>query len=1525
MGRYFGSVDDEMSWLDQARRVREDRERVRQEFTANPEAAGALADRVTQLKAKFPGMPPGVYVAAAQSGLDDKAVGYVAQDWALVEEAKPGKSRWDNGGGVGGFLGDVGAAWNSADDAFNRDVVKQGTRFAAAALAYPYQVGMQAARGPSASDTGLGDVLWRATSLGQAVYDPGSTGTGYFVSGEAEQDRRTYEMRQAQGTLGGVITDDGERRIATPGRSLASAFHMDSDDGGGRLLSGAVDAFVMFKDPSPNILGRGASKLVRGSDTFSAAASAADDVGRARRLSTVGVIDGLVTRVHGPTAQAFLNSDRSTRWIDWLASNNDYLDLSRRMPTVPKRTLALISDISDPDEIRRLLDAELGITNDIIPTVRRSGIGGGFSYEAKRLASPRLQRYMSKLPGSFVDVDNPEDFAHHLELWGVNAELPVEDVGRIAKRAALSTNRQEAYDALEDAWTTTQRVLVDEGVDPHIARRVTSFFHEDGMAVGKAFVDDAGEDFAARQMIQVSDEMLATNPALGETIITDATGNARAIAVGDEIPLGDALIYNELLSQRVHLPDFRPIKQQIGAMRTISKARNAAVVKSSYAQVAGAVDGASGLWKKWTLMRFGFAVRNVAEQQAAMAAEGHASMFRHPLDYVSYVIGRKAAALEQDLLGGRWQDEIVDGAVVSEGDDIYLAATAESAHRTRQIKLDAQETTQGFTTYGRTDDNFGRAWSGEVAQLAVDPVANKVARAMRDGGRAVDDLKQAFWDGDLENYRRGLVRNTSLAEGEAPTLRHLIGTSRDASDQYIDTLVQRLRIKTGENPDVLGWIADGGMDVVRFESKAAKRAYMAEFSKAREADPSLTRVEFDEIFEAVHGRDGATWDGARRIRARLGDGKRPLPEMTERLRTLADDGVGPERVKGRVYYRPVGAEANRLQRAYDQTWDLLATEPSNRLGLHPAFKQIYADELARLHPYVDDAAQDAIDTYLPKGVQKGEGALPEGGVALTMEQADHIAKTNALEQMRRTFYELSERSQVGDSLRWLMPFADAWANGVRRWSRFVKEDPGLLRRGEQIMRGGQGAGFFTEDPTTGEMVFVYPGSQQLTRWATGVEWPMTGRLSGLNMVAQAYPGVGPGVQMAAAVALDTPLVKDIYTDPDWRWLRDIISPYGEPETQAGIIESLFPAWLGKARATGLIPGVGASKDQARVMANMKTDVMSYLMSKGGPEAYPQTEAGFEKLDRDASRAVASLGLLRSLAQFASPSAPSFDRKLTDKDGELVSLYAVTDDFAKMQDADYETAVTRFIEKWGINNLLAMQSKSVSEVIGLQPTAVMEQWEQQHGDEAADYPQVWGLFAPDGGAFDFAAFNAQLRSGDRTPIVTSPDDTEGSERIFAMAYSRIAEMKYAQARANVPAGTPRDVADAYLRQVREQLHVDFPYWRTITDEPTIRAENWQLVSQLRAATADPAFKTAPATPGLRHYFEARQQVIDFQRANGAESFGEDGHQLNTGQRFRAQIEWLYSSGEQLVGLYPEFARSWDQVLSREPAFDALGEV
>jgi hypothetical protein len=255
----------------------------------------------------------------------------------------------------------------------------------------------------------------------------------------------------------------------------------------------------------------------------------------------------------------------------------------------------------------------------------------------------------------------------------------------------------------------------------------------------------------------------------------------------------------------------------------------------------------------------------------------------------------------------------------------------------------------------RDEEGFAQAWADELMQLRSDPVARRVAGGFTEGdrvpggltGNAVADAKRWFWEGPGKRFREDMAE----ASGRDRLL------NRRGADDYIDSVWDRIKIKTGENPDLMGALATGKLSDV----------------------PIRTATSTSTPFVSA-------------------------------LSDLAAQGIGPGVVKGDLYLL-TGKMPRHYDRAVERMFHALMSKPTNWLSRSPSFRQFYWTRVEELVPRLDEASRakviaNARHAKLPRHrIRQMEGAAKRVPVpsehALTAADADVIAKGFGLDETRK--------------------------------------------------------------------------------------------------------------------------------------------------------------------------------------------------------------------------------------------------------------------------------------------------------------------------------------------------------------------------------------------------------------------------------------------------------------------------------------------------------------------------------------------
>jgi len=1319
--------------------------------------------------------------------------------------------------------------------------------------------------------------LFRGTSLFQTLSGE-DTGGGFFTGSDAAAEA-VRQQRRVRG-----ITSRG--RALTPGRAVASAF-TDEGTTAYQLLSGTIDLGYTTKIDPANALFDAAAAVKQGKKAVDVAKSAretalltdlATQTGRsfddllaspgARQavIEAAGGYDSVARAVDGQSALQWLESSRGRAVIDRIAVTTDGRALHEALGSdVPIDFVNALRNADNPDDVRALLHGALGIDLEHVPNARKIMQINELGYRThRRMDDIRL---LHTLPGRVLHLDDKNQVWKTLDDALVNGKVNQADRDILWQRVADATTRAGLFDTAEWAMGRIERSLLTEyGVDERAARSMTRMFANTSREASRYFTDE-----------------------IGRNVTVDA------VTVGGEhITLDGPHLLSEGINSLVPMPDPRAIRRHasmfgryLNHTTTSGQWFDRAVVATDFIF--------NDLWKPAQLMRLAWPMRVVGEEQIRIAANGGPSAFHHPMSWLATVIAdpdlsnlasqnRIQRALTtlgyriEDAAGNpdanllmrafsdalenrRLSDDVLGQSMIEQARDRTSEIYQASAHGRGRYGDPAVQQLGLHRLVVRGEDDFVESWAGEIHQLHGDQLSRKAAQDMLSGAGPEETLR---W---IENEGRQYADEfATFGDDYARAM-----ADPNARRAYVDSIYDRIRIKTAGDDSLVDAVASG-----RFNGEP-----IGDFTARRNASQALS----------------------------------------EHLDNMARDGIGPEEVKGHITVRTRSTNGGRVlgwwDQAVDRTMEALMSTPTNKLSRHPQFMDSYWREVERVFPYVDPEVQRVLVDGAPAELAKRLRPRMGPGGDLTLRELDAHAKFKALNETKKLLYDISERGQLSDILRFVVPFGEAWKEVVTRWAALASANPRVPWRLDQINKfvTGTGEDIFTRDPTTGELMMPIPGSTFVNEAIAGVPIPLTAPVSGLNLASQGMPGLGPALSIpAAAILPDT---------PDWNWARDIIMPYGETDVQSGWLEALMPGWAQKLRMSGLVPGTGRSPEQERIFAQSVRDVAVYLGSSG---EYDMTDPeDVDRLQRDARRKAQSLWLVRGMVQFASPASPKFNMIYEDRrDGTVFMLNVIKDDYRDALSRDPSGAAFQMMQKYGDDVLLALQPGSYPRVYGLQPTKPMADWVGQNKGVVKRYPDIYPLLF-DGGAqtnddFSYTEYLREIRTGDRVALA---DNEQGFADWVALAQHRVASAVYDRIRQKMP-DTLTAEQSAYLRDVvKPAISKDFPGWRTdVVDRTHLQYQpggQWDaVIDSFRKATTDKRLAGNKTVEAIGIYLTLRDKALASAKAAGLASFAE----ADAAAPIRA---WLRDSASRIIDDYHTFSPVWDEVFSREGKMDETNEI
>ena len=616
----------------------------------------------------------------------------------------------------------------------------------------------------------------------------------------------------------------------------------------------------------------------------------------------------------------------------------------------------------------------------------------------------------------------------------------------------------------------------------------------------------------------------------------------------------------------------------------------------------------------------------------------------------------------------------------------------------------------------------------------------------------------------------------------------------------------------------------------------------------------------------------------------------------------------PEVVKREIMERV--QEKNGLRAAWDRAttffFNEIAGKASNILDRSPTFRQYYAQIIAEqadmLSPeeaekLLKQIGENAKALGITEAQYLGSKQTVEVLKASTMtrgtataQELDEYARFMAVQQTKELLYDASNKSNLEDALRIIMPFAPAWREVLGTYYGFLKGNPvNTVRSFQRVYTGALGAdydndgrGFFYQDPTTKQMMFAFPGSGALAKLLTGVNAPLEAPVKRLSQGINAYPSLGPMMQVAASALPDAPQLDGI---------KEFLLPYGEKNL--GTVFNPTPQWADK-----FLQAIKADTGKLdNVFGNTYVETLRALSASG--EYNLDDPNSQNQLYKDAKSKARILTLMRAASQFLGPTAGATEFVIPTEQGDQF-VSALIKEFYDLQAKDYDTAVPKFLELYGDEVTLYVASKTRSLQEGLEATQEFGDWERRNGDLLSQYANTAAYLAPAGSEFNFTVWQRQLQQGKRERLT--------DREIVKIAQERVGSAKYRAARKLV-GPYPNETQKQLLRQYREYLHRQHPGFPLKAEFTVGKFEN--DVEELRNLIADPRVADNPTAKAVSEYLQYLDQAVGVYVSRGGQPSG-----FATAKSAAPLRDAMASIGEALAQREPGFSRVWQRLLAQQ---------
>ena len=1216
---------------------------------------------------------------------------------------------------------------------------------------------------------------------------------------------------QFQGELGKQFKNAGLVPSVSPGRKVFKDIGgydvFEPGTKAAHLITGALDIGFNLLDPV-NYLTFGIGAASKGKKMFKVA----------ERLDDAGVITrGIRSTFHGPTLQAYLASSKGAKFKKLLWDNADnpfeiitktkesitdaqfFADLKKLKEGTPVKEYGQEAEklldgfLQDDLFIRQGLDKANNVgssrlieaTNMYVPqVVRRNGL------------QQRLKLQFSPSYGRLIDANDPQDVLRNLYRFTLQSKafLKQSKEGQSLANKLLN-DTIDVYNQGGDInmklanvvanWLEQdfRKVLIQSGVNKSVAKaatKVTRQFSDDAdiavdMNKGKYGMFSNGKDFNFSQTLK--DNGVDANTA-------------------DEI---SRALFSTQLNNNIFLPELNQVVKASNQMTTKLRGNMTKLVdkvggenSESFIRVLDWYN--SDIFKPLALLKPAWTVKVIGEEQLRLVSRGISNGAYAPIQMIARVFGRSVGTDE----GGKLSKG-VDPLLPSEATGGYWAsdlAYDNALTGINNVRVARRKKVVGarWGAVGRGQPEYNASVVRTVYQMINDEIAVKIATIEKAENLTVLQKKE-FLDIIADQLKNGPDRaRLEKVVGDVSHPFHKALTDDEVAKEYVYYLRASLHQQLGGNvvnkgASAFDWVESlattkmldvvaskglfttaGGKKLGLNNSAALVKSKIKTKKKKKQLEEELGDVDFEKLANDFIA--GKVTDEEFTQMAKL---------FSQSQNEIADAFIGtfyndlPSITRGE--YAPQFKGEGLYNKTIDSLFNTLMTVPTNKLSRSPAFRRLYWQRVSETIEFLGKDARDEMvkiantslkefTKYDPKlrgylnKINKAGYSGPKEAIT-DVNLYDKMVASDALTQTKKLLYDISERTVIGDSLRFAFPFLEAYLEIFKTWTDITKKQGGknLVNLNKLVQSGSEPnpladptgqRGFFYTNPVNGEEVFAYPGTGLIQKYMfpefqdTGVEAEFPVYVSSINLVADIMPGIGPIIRFPASYFRER--------FPEEGFInRTIFGDFGPPRN---LIEGLapFPAWAKKFYSAYKQGGTG-SADLNRLFNNTVIDTYKALIYAGAiDDSSPEgAEQGLELATSYARRIFA----IRGVSQLLGPSgsaAPLWT--VTDKSGNSLFIESLADtyrDYKAANDGDDYEATARFIKEFGLDPTAMLTSKSKS-VVARPQTVFAAQWARDNEDLYDDFNSTAFYLTPTdiNSKFSYDAYLNALDSGTLVP-------------------------------------------------------------------------------------------------------------------------------------------------------------------------------
>lgn len=994
------------------------------------------------------------------------------------------------------------------------------------------------------------------------------------------------------------------------------------------------------------------------------------------------------------------------------------------------------------------------------------------------------------------------------------------------------------------------------------------------------------------------------------------------------------------LTNFVKWPDTNAMRQLTGTTRDIfSKSETAQQFR------AFTTEALDSFFKQTVLVgRISYIQRNILDMQVRSFLAGSMVLFSHPLQFIASMMANPEGSAARKYLTrfSRFENNIFDtsfrdlvketdaagfkGAALADADKYALMMA-----RTMGKGVGAGSRTgllpTGMRFVESTERQFNRAWGSAILQYRESQVARLVAGGL-DGGTMVNGKFKPFFEEAKEFIKMKEAQGMTLADNYTDIITDFMFETKKGTALR----EQIAKVNEIDRATMLSDDIDIAKQAVRFYLDTAKKG-VDEVSVGRK-----------EILDFIGGRPMVDTKGVRQSFDPAGKTAKDVW-----LGRILNDYRSTEDVSQVIGQLRLPAEDFAQASALKGTWDKAASaffrysaSVEKRMSLGPEYRQQYwkkiSDNINLMNKTDAEKALAVAEKELrgttffgrpasfpnPVLVRMREGIKTLDDRGIDLAKMDELAQGLAADEVGKLYYDAMRQKQYAAAFRLVAPFISAWSNTMGVWSKLITKDvantfrlqgkarvykasnafeflthpeTGVIYEWTNSNWDDPSQGFIYKDPTYGDPRMIIPlagdilgGMLSITSGTKVPGMPTSLSIPSLNMAFsnELLPGVGPAIQLT--------LGKVIQNQNGWiaDQLRDIIYPFGAPETKTGIVETFTPAW-----AQRLLYGLGIDSYEGKNLSTLRP-LMTYLATTGKYGEFPLDNAATEKLLDDAGKLNRVLALWRGITANIAPGAIAPQILAKDKTGDLHVQSLMVNDFLQIRannPDNYALAVAKWADKYGDSALFTLVSGSRG---GIQPTDDAWNFYTNNREAATKYANAFALFFP-GGQYSTEFAKWQEQSGKRFKLTPAEMQMEAARYVYT---ARKAKLQSDEAIAIRDGEDPKLAHEVYMTR-KAALDDDFG------GQPDFRSAGVPretLVKELEQAVNDKVYAETPAGKGLSEFLQYRKAAMDSAAAAGFKTL--------TAKSVTNVAEWLDTEAYRIIAQYPEFSVMYWRVFATE---------